>query len=207
MSKKETPVDPEVTEQPEATAEEAAEQTEAAPAEEPAAEETSTEETKKSKRFGKDAKILKLEEELEASKKEAAETKDRLLRTLAEYDNFRKRTEKEKTAIYDHAVKDTVGEILTVADTMEMALAHKDCSAEDLRKGVELIQKNLTDTLAKLKVESIGAVGEPFDPELHQAVSHIEDGNLGENVIAQIYQKGYRIGDKIIRHATVVVAN
>ena len=185
MSKKETPVDPEVTEKPEETVEETAEQTEPSPAEDSAAEEPATEETKKSKRFGKDSKILKLEEELASSQKEAAETKDRLLRTLAEYDNFRKRTEKEKAAIYDHAVKDTVGEILTVVDTMEMALAHKDSAAEDLRKGVELIQKNLTDTLTKLKVEPIGAVGEPFDPELHQAVSHIEDENLGENVVSR----------------------
>ena len=205
MDKKETPVDPEVIETPEETAETAAEQ--AAAAESDPADTAKEDDTKKGKRFGKDAKILKLEDELERTKQEAAETKDRLLRTLAEYDNFRKRTEKEKAAIYDHAVKDTVGEILTVADTMEMALAHKDSAAEDLRKGVELIQKNLMDTLAKLKVEAIGAVGEPFDPELHQAVSHIEDENLGENVIAQIYQKGYRIGDKIIRHATVVVAN
>ena len=190
MSKKEKPIDPEVTETENQTAEE--QQTE----------------PKKSKRTSKaDAQIAKLEEDLEAARKAADETKDQLLRTLAEYDNFRKRTEKEKAAIYDHAVKDAVAEILNVVDTMEMALIHKDCDAETLRKGVEMIDKNLKDALGKLKVEAIGAVGDPFDPALHQAVSHIEDENLGENVIAQIYQKGYKIGDKIIRHATVVVAN
>ena len=166
-----------------------------------------TEEQPEPKKGKRSSKTAKLEEELEAAKKAADETKDQLLRTLAEYDNFRKRTEKEKAAIYDHAVKDTVAEILNVADTMEMALAHKDCSAEDLRKGVEMIDKNLKDTLTKLKVEAIGEVGEPFDPSFHQAVSHVEDESLEENVIAQVYRKGYKIGDKIIRPATVVVAN
>lgn len=151
--------------------------------------------------------ITKLNAELETAKQAAADAKDQLLRVMAEYDNFRKRTEKEKAAIYDNAVKDAVAEILNVADTMEMALAHKDCEADDLRKGVEMIEKNLHAALTKLKVEPIGAEGDPFDPELHQAVSHIENEDLGENVIAQVYRKGYRIGDKIIRHATVVVAN
>ena len=151
--------------------------------------------------------IAKLNAELETAKQAAAYAKDQLLRVMAEYDNFRKRTEKEKAAIYDNAVKDAVAEILNVADTMEMALAHKDCEADDLRKGVEMIEKNLHAALTKLKVEPIGAEGDPFDPELHQAVSHIENEDLGENVIAQVYRKGYRIGDKIIRHATVVVAN
>ena len=151
--------------------------------------------------------IAKLNAELETAKQAAADAKDQLLRVMAEYDNFRKRTEKEKAAIYDNAVKDAVAEILNVADTMEMALAHKDCEADDLRKGVEMIEKNLHTALTKLKVEPIGAEGDPFDPELHQAVSHIENEDLGENVIAQVYRKGYRIGDKIIRHATVVVAN
>ena len=151
--------------------------------------------------------IAKLNAELETAKQAAADAKDQLLRVMAEYDNFRKRTEKEKAAIYDNAVKDAVAEILNVADTMEMALAHKDCEADDLRKGVEMIEKNLHAALTKLKVEPIGAEGDPFDPGLHQAVSHIENEDLGENVIAQVYRKGYRIGDKIIRHATVVVAN
>jgi molecular chaperone GrpE len=181
LSKKEKPIDPEVVETPSPAVEQP---------------ETKVEE-----------ETAKLASDLEAAQKAVEETKDQLLRTLAEYDNFRKRTEKEKAAIYDHAVKDAVSQILNVADSMEMALAHKDCEADDLRKGVEMIDKSLKDALSKLKVEAIGAVGDTFDPSLHQAVSHIEDENLGENVIAQVYQKGYRIGDKMIRHATVVVAN
>lgn len=151
--------------------------------------------------------VEQLQQELEAEKKKQEETRDQLLRTLAEYDNYRKRTEREKAATYDHAAADTVAQFLNVADTMEMALAQKDCSPEDLRRGVEMIERNLQEVLGKLGVESIGEVGDAFDPELHQAVSHIEDGALGENVIAQVYRKGYRIGDKMVRHATVVVAN
>ena len=171
-----------------------------------AAETAAQAETNKATEYNTE-EIAKLNAELETAKQAAADAKDQLLRVMAEYDNFRKRTEKEKAAIYDNAVKDAVAEILNVADTMEMALAHKDCEADDLRKGVEMIEKNLHAALTKLKVEPIGAEGEPFDPELHQAVSHIENEDLGENVIAQVYRKGYRIGDKIIRHATVVVAN
>ncbi|MDD5952417.1 MAG: nucleotide exchange factor GrpE [Oscillospiraceae bacterium] len=195
-SKKEKPMDPEV------------ETTETAEAVQEPASQPQEKEEKKSKRDAKkDDEVKKLQEELAAAQKQAADTKDQLLRVMAEYDNYRKRTDKEKAAIYDHAVKDAVAEILNVVDTMEMALAHKDCQEDDLRKGVELIDKNLKSALTKLKVEAIGAEGEPFDPELHQAVSHIENEELGENVIAQVYRKGYRIGDKIIRHATVVVAN
>ena len=129
------------------------------------------------------------------------------MRVLAEYDNYRKRTEREKAATYDNAAKDTIAQFLGVVDTIEMALAQKDCKMEDLRKGVEMIEKNLQDILSKLGVTPIGAEGEPFDPELHQAVSHVEDEKLGENVISAVYRKGYRMGDRIVRHATVVVAN
>ena len=160
---------------------------------------------KKQRTAQKKEKMAKTKKEKKDEQIEEKQDRDRSQK--AEYDNFRKRTEKEKAAIYDNAVKDAVAEILNVADTMEMALAHKDCEADDLRKGVEMIEKNLHAALTKLKVEPIGAEGDPFDPELHQAVSHIENEDLGENVIAQVYRKGYRIGDKIIRHATVVVAN
>ncbi|MCI9575543.1 MAG: nucleotide exchange factor GrpE [Clostridiales bacterium] len=153
------------------------------------------------------AQVEELQAKLEEAAKKQEETKDQLLRTLAEYDNYRKRTEREKAATYDNAAKDTVAEFLNIVDTMEMALAQKDCSAEDLRKGVEMIGKNLQDVLAKLGVTAIGEVGDPFDPEIHQAVSHVEDDALGENVISMVYRKGYRIGDRIVRHATVVVAN
>lgn len=148
-----------------------------------------------------------LQAKLEEAVRKQEETKDQLLRTLAEYDNYRKRTEREKAATYDNAVKDTVGQFLNIVDTLEMALAQKDCKPEDLRKGVEMIGKNLQDVLEKLQVSAVGEPGDAFDPELHQAVSHVEDAELGENVVATVYRKGYRIGDKMIRHATVVVAN
>ena len=128
-----------------------------------------------------------LQTELEQVKKAKEEEKDQYMRVLAEYDNYRKRTDREKAATYDSA--------------------QADCSAEDLRKGVQMIQKNLNDILSKMGVAVMGTVGEPFNPEYHQAVSHIEDESLGENVIATVYRKGYRIGDKIVRHATVIVAN
>ena len=119
-----------------------------------------------------------LQTELEQVKKAKEEEKDQYMRVLAEYDNYRKRTDREKAATYDSATADTVAQFLPVVDNMELALAQADCSAEDL-----------------------------FNPEYHQAVSHIEDESLGENVIATVYRKGYRIGDKIVRHATVIVAN
>ena len=149
-----------------------------------------------------------LQESLEALQTELEEEeKDQYMRVLAEYDNYRKRTDREKAATYDSATADTIAQFLPVVDNMELALAQADCSAEDLRKGVQMIQKNLNDILSKMGVAVMGTVGEPFNPEYHQAVSHIEDESLGENVIATVYRKGYRIGDKIVRHATVIVAN
>ena len=148
-----------------------------------------------------------LQTELEQVKKAKEEEKDQYMRVLAEYDNYRKRTDREKAATYDSATADTIAQFLPVVDNMELALAQADCSAEDLRKGVQMIQKNLNDILSKMGVAVMGTVGEPFNPEYHQAVSHIEDESLGENVIATVYRKGYRIGDKIVRHATVIVAN
>ena len=148
-----------------------------------------------------------LEDELEKLRTELAAQKEQYLRVLAEYDNFRKRTAGEKTAIYNNAVADTVQAILPIADNISLALGQENASGEDMRKGVEMIGKNLQDVLAKLGVTAIGEVGDPFDPEIHQAVSHVEDDALGENVISMVYRKGYRIGDRIVRHATVVVAN
>ncbi len=145
----------------------------------------------------------KLDEAEEALKKQ----KDQLLRTAAEYDNYRKRTEREKAAIYSDATAAAVLEFLPVADNLERALAQQECSVDDLRKGVEMVQTQLKKALEKLGVTEMGAEGEAFDPELHNAVSHIDDESAAENVVAQVYQKGYRIGDKVVRHATVVVAN
>ena len=149
----------------------------------------------------------KLKEELEKAKADLAALNDRYLRLRAEYDNFRKRTEREKAAIYDDATSLAVTEILPVADNLERALQLEECSVEDLRKGVEMVQTQLHTSLTKLKITAVGEVGEAFDPNLHNAVSHIEDETLGENVISAVYQKGYNRNEKVVRPAMVQVAN
>ena len=126
---------------------------------------------------------------------------------LAEYDNFRKRSQNEKNVIYNNAVSDTVQAILPIADNIERALSQENASAEDMRKGVEMIESQIQSCFEKLGLTEMGKVGETFDPNLHNAVAHIEDENLGENVIAAVYQKGYKLGDRVVRHAMVQVAN
>ena len=147
------------------------------------------------------------ETELEKLQKEFEEHKQQHLRVLAEYDNFRKRTLNEKTAIYNNAVSDTVKELLPIADNIERALGQENASAEDMKKGVEMIEHQIQACFEKLGLEEMGKVGEAFDPNLHNAVAHIEDEALGENVIAAVYQKGYKLGDRVVRHAMVQVAN
>lgn len=142
----------------------------------------------------------KLEEELAAQK-------DQYLRVLAEYDNFRKRTQQEKMALYNNAVSDTVQALLPIADNIERALSQENASAEDLRKGLEMIESQIGAAWERLGITAIGAVGEAFDPALHNAVAHIEDESLGENVISAVFQKGYVLGDRVVRHAMVQVAN
>lgn len=180
-----------------------------APAAEPAPPETSPEAAKaEEKPRRKDKKeVEKLKEELEKVKADMAALNDRYLRLRAEYDNFRKRTEREKAAIYDDATAAAVTDILLVADNLERALALETYSAEDMRKGVEMVHSQMETSLTKLKVTAIGEIGETFDPSVHSAVSHIEDENLGENVVSAVYQKGYRRNDKVIRPAMVQVAN
>lgn len=158
---------------------------------------------------GKKAKAEKEEMQKKLEETEAAlqKQKDLLLRTAAEYDNYRKRTEREKAAVYADATSAAVLEFLPVADNLERALAQSECTVEDLRKGVEMVQTQLRKALEKLGVTEMGAEGEAFNPEVHNAVSHIDDESAAENVVAQVFQKGYKIGDKVVRHATVVVAN
>ena len=145
-------------------------------------------------------KIKALEEELAASK-------DMYLRLRAEYDNFRKRAANEKLSLYDDATAKAVAELLPVADSVTMALANLKDSSPEILKGIELISNQLAKSFEKLNVEAFGAVGDAFNPELHNAISKIDDENLGENTLAQIFQIGYKKGDKIIRHAMVQVAN
>lgn len=146
-------------------------------------------------------------EALEKLQKEFDEHKQQYLRVLAEYDNFRKRTAHEKDAIYNNAVSDTVQAILPIADNLERALSQENASAEDMKKGVEMIEAQIRNAFEKLGVTEIGQAGDLFDPNLHNAVAHIDDENLGENVIAAVYQKGYKLGDRVVRHAMVQVAN
>ncbi len=150
-------------------------------------------------------KIKKLETELEAANQRADEINEKYMRMLAEYDNFRKRSAKERESVYGDACTDVLTAILPVLDNLERAEACKD--TEGLAKGLELTLKNFRETLEKLGVHEIEAEGKPFDPMLHNAVMHTEDENLGENEIAEVLMKGYIKGDKVIRYAMVKVAN
>ena len=139
-------------------------------------------------------------------KKELAAEKERHLRTLAEYDNFRKRSAKERENIYADVRADTVVKFLPVYDNLVRALAQAT-EDEAYRKGVEMIMAQLEEILAKLGVEAIPAVGEVFDPQPHNAVMHVEDESCGEGIIVEEFQKGFRMGDKTIRFSMVKVAN
>ena len=132
--------------------------------------------------------------------------RDAHLRIAAEYDNFRKRTVKEKDAAYGNGKADAVAKILPVYDNLERALNQPSEDAA-YKKGVEMTMTELVKILNGLGVEIFGTVGETFDPNLHNAVMHTEDESLGENVLAQVFQKGFKIGDKVVRFAMVQVAN
>ena len=143
---------------------------------------------------------------------ELAELKDRYMRLLAEYDNFRRRTQKEKEALYLDSVAEVVKEWLPLVDDIERAVASSEnmdeTSVEKVAEGIKLIGKQAGSVLAKLGVEEIeGKEGEAFDPNLHEAVMHVEDDSLGEQQIAQVFQKGYTCKGKVIRHTVVKVAN
>ena len=174
-----------------------AEKTEA-PAEEIPAEEAPKEEAP--------AEEAPRESELEKAQKALAAEHDQYLRLAAEYDNFRKRSRKEKEALYADVKAETVAKFLPVFDNLERALANETAD-EAYKKGVELIMTELRKIMSGLGVEEFGETGDAFDPNAHNAVMHVENEELGENVIAQVFQKGFRIGEKVIRHAVVQVAN
>ena len=154
---------------------------------------------KKEKKSKKDSEIEKLKAELE-------QKNDVLLRTAAEFDNYKKRTEREKSGVAEYARAGIIKQLLPILDNIDRA-AGADRESPDYIKGIELIVKQLEGLSEKLGIEEIAKQGETFDPNLHEAVMHIEDENLGENVIAEVLQKGYKTGDTIIRHAMVKVAN
>lgn len=135
------------------------------------------------------------------------DAKDQLLRTAAEYANFRARSAKEKEQMYTNAKSDVIASILPAIDNLERALAQETTNVEAMVKGVEMTLSGLTASLQQLGVESFGESGDAFDPNLHNAVMHIEDEELGENVITEVFQKGYKINDKVIRPAMVKTAN
>ena len=173
----------------------------AAPAADPAPEAQPGEPAKKKSR-----KAEKKDAELEALRTQLAGEKDNYLRLAAEYDNFRKRSQKEKDHIYNEGVSDTLTKFLPIYDNLERAMQQATAD-EAYKKGGEMIMTAMKDTLDKYGVTVYGEKGEGFDPALHNAVMHVEDDSLGENVIAEVFQKGFRIGDKVVRFAMVRVAN
>ena len=146
-------------------------------------------------------------EQMELAVKQLESVKDQYTRLGAEYDNYRKRTTKEKDNIYQDAKADTIKAFLAVYDNLERAAAAEGGEDSPHKKGLEMIFAQFKDILAKQGVTEIEAKGQPFDPEKHNAVMHIDDENYGENEVAQVFQAGFAMGDKIIRHAIVQVAN
>jgi molecular chaperone GrpE len=144
------------------------------------------------------------EEELQ---KQLDEKNDQLLRMAAEYDNFRKRSQREKEALYAECKASVINALLPVADNFDRIFANPDGTLEDYKKGVEMTFKQFSDVFNSLGIESFGEVGEEFDPNIHNAVMHTEDDSVGENTITTVIVKGYKLGDKIIRPAMVAVAN
>lgn len=186
------------------TEEMAEEETEEKEAEETEAKTEESEEDKKSEKklFGKKNKMDKKDEKIE-------ELTDRLARQMAEFDNFRKRTDKEKSQMYEVGAKDIIEKILPVVDNFERGLdAVKEEDKEDpFVQGMEKVYKHLMTTLEEIEVKPIEAVGKEFDPNFHNAVMHVDDENFGENIVAEEFQKGYTYRDSIVRHSMVKVAN
>ena len=144
--------------------------------------------------------------ELNSVKSELEETTDRLKRLMAEFDNFKKRSAKEREGLYNSLLSDIVGSFLPVVDNLEKAV-NSNTEDEGYKQGVELVLKQFMDVLSSLGVKEIEGVGSIFNPEYHEAVSLVQDETLGEKEIKEVFRKGYKIGEKVIRHSMVVVAN
>ena len=188
----------------ESSEESAEETTEEAEAEEEASEEEPEEKAEKPKKKlfgGKDKKKDKLQEQID-------ELKDKNLRQMAEFENYRRRTEKEKQAMFETGAKSVIEKLLPVVDNFERGLgALKEEEKGAFSDGMQMIYKQLMDELEKLEVKPIEAVGKEFDPNLHNAVMHVDDEKLGENVVAEELQKGYMYRENVVRHSMVKVAN
>ncbi|MBR2108891.1 MAG: nucleotide exchange factor GrpE [Ruminococcus sp.] len=163
--------------------------------------------SKEKKPSEKKKKKDKSSEKIEELEKALNDEKDKRLRLAAEYENYRKRTSSEKLGIYDDATAKAVEELLPVADSLTMAQQSMKDAPEEFKKGFELVSSQLAASFEKLKVEAFCEVGDDFDPNIHNAVAKIESEDFEENKISAVFQKGYKLGDKIIRHAMVQVAN
>lgn len=170
-------------------------------------ESTSKEQKQKKKKADKKGEIETLKAEIEKLNTEMAALKDTHLRTLAEYDNFRKRSQREKEAAYGDSKANTLKLLLPVIDNFNRANDNKTDDIEVYRKGIEMTLTQLGEILKNLEVESFGEVGEEFDPNIHSAVMTVENSDLPENSIAGVFEKGYKMGDRILRFATVQVTN
>lgn len=169
-------------------------------------EKLSGSEKKKLKKAEK--QIAELQKVLEESAAKLGEAEDKYLRLYAEYDNFRRRSQKEKESIYSDAYVDALTQILPILDNLERAAAFGgEDSEHPLAKGLELTLKSFTETMEKMGVKEIAALGEKFDPNVHNAVMHVDDESFGENEVAEVFMKGYAKGDKVLRYSMVKVAN
>ncbi len=160
---------------------------------------------KKSKKLEKELEELK--QQLKKAEEEIKEKESKYLTMLAEYDNFRRRSAKEKESTYSDAYADALMQILPVIDNLERAALYGGGNPENLAKGLEMTLRSFTETMEKMGVKEIESLGKTFDPNLHNAVMHTEDETLGEAEICEVLQKGYTLGDKVLRYAMVKVAN
>jgi molecular chaperone GrpE len=171
-------------------------------------ESAAAEEAEEKSSRGEKKKLKRAEAEIAELQVKLAEENDKYLRLFAEYDNFRKRSAKEKEGIYTDAYIDALTQILPILDNLDRAAQYGEADSESpMAKGLELTRKSFVDTLAKMGVEEIEALGKPFDPNLHNAVMHIDDETFGENEVVEVFMKGYAKGDKVLRHSMVKVAN
>lgn len=154
-----------------------------------------------------ETEVTETEQKLQELENNLKDANDKFLRTLAEYDNYRKRSVREKEQAYADSKASVLSEILPVLDNFERAAGNRDASLEDYQKGIDMIFKQFQDILTKLGVESFGEKGETFDPNLHSAVMHTEEEGEPENTISEVFSKGYKLGDKILRPAVVKVVN
>ena len=169
-------------------------------------EENEIQDTEKKENNKKADEIIELKKQIESQKVQIDETEDRLKRVAAEFDNYKKRNAKERDGLYNSLIADIVSNFLPILDNLEKAV-ESETKDEEYKKGIELVLKQFKDVLSAKGVTEIETVGKTFDPELHEAVSSVQDETKGEKEIVQEYRKGYMIGNKVIRHSMVIVAN